>query len=98
MVESSSSRFHHSPKIRSGPSACFPRRLKPRQVKVTGGWSGSKASVLGSFQQARGTRPKTGPSLPGIGRHRLDLLYRAFWHVAFNRRTAIEPLFAYSIG
>ncbi|OWK23232.1 hypothetical protein AJ87_35370 [Rhizobium yanglingense] len=36
-------RSHHSPKMRSGPSARFTRRRLPRQVKTAGGWSGSKA-------------------------------------------------------
>ena len=51
---SSGSRFHHSPKTRSGPSARFTRRRIPRQVKDTGGWSGSRATVsIGSGGASR---------------------------------------------
>jgi hypothetical protein len=52
----------HSPQLgitRSGPSARLTRRLTPRQVNATGGWSGKSAiasigSGIGSKRAGRG--------------------------------------------
>jgi hypothetical protein len=53
---------------------------------------------LGSFQQARGTRPRVWPSFTYVWRRWCDLVNRAFRHVALDRRKAIEMMFADAIG
>ena len=82
---SSASRFHHSPKTRSGPSARFTRRRMPRQVKTTGGWSGSSAMVvdrLGLGQQPGRPRPVVRPAPSRSGAMRRNPPDRALGHVA----------------
>ena len=49
----SASRVHHSPKMRSGPSAQATLRRMPRQAIQTGGWSGNSARV--SIGSGRGS-------------------------------------------
>src|ERR1700692_4005510 len=67
---SSASRFHHSPNTRSGPSALLTRRREPRQVKLTGGWSGSRATVSmgsGGANNRAGRGQWVGHPSPGSG-------------------------------
>ena len=70
-------------------------------MKLTGGWSGSSATVSigsGAGNRRAGRGQWAGHASPVIGRRGATPLDRAFRHVAGDRSEAIEPAFADAIG
>ena len=86
------SRRHHSPWIRSGPSARRTRWRRRRQVKATGGWSGSRAMRFDRLRRIEQPhRPRQTPaarSRRGAARSAADGGDRPLRHVALHRAGA----------
>ena len=88
--------------MRSGPSARRTRWRMRRQVKATGGWSGSGA-IASTGCGGRSSRTGRGRSAgqvrrDGARRQRRDAPHRAFRHVSVHRRDAVDKLGAQPVG